>query len=108
MRGKTEFGEEYRAVEMVDEYKPKTIPVQVVHRWPDGSEQESHTLHEEVAHSYTTMQEAVAHAVELAQTGVLVKVDHMPDGRSGSSTRDTVLTPSALRAVFSALGALPS
>src|SRR5688572_1208334 len=41
--GRGEFGECWRAVEMVDNYKAKTTPVQIIRRRPDGSEELGHT-----------------------------------------------------------------
>jgi hypothetical protein len=94
--GATDYGEDYRAVEMESEYKAKTIPVQIVRRWPDGHEEASHTLSEAVAYPYTTLEEAVAKAVELHRAGKLVQVDHMPDGRGGGSSRHILAGPRIL------------
>jgi hypothetical protein len=88
--GHTEYGETYRVTEMTDFTRPKTIPVQMVRRLPDGTEEPGHTLNEAVRHGYTTLDEAVTKAVALWQAGTLVRLDHIPDGRSGSSTPNTL------------------
>lgn len=103
-KGKNAYGECYRAVEMLTEYKAKTVPVQMIRRWPDGREEDVVTAYEPVAYEYTTLDEAVRKAAQLYSEGKLVMIDHMPDGRSGNQTGyQNVVSPNVFSAIAYAL-----
>lgn len=101
--GRGEYGECWRAVQMEDEYVLKSTPVQVVRRWPDGSERLGHTLREPVAEEFTNLAAAVKRAVALHDAGVLVMLDYLPDGRSGHTGGfRPIVKPSELVAIVKA------
>lgn len=102
-RNRSEFGECWRAVEMETDYDPKTTTVEIIRRWPDGREEQSHSLKEQVADEFLTLKQAVARAVELHDAGKFAAVDHMPDGRGGHTGGFiTVIGAKELRAVIEA------